>query len=35
MLFHDKYEKKEKWFEVFRDEDVWTPRYNIDLPSQR
>ena len=34
MLFHDKWEKKAKWFEIFKD-DIWTPRYNIDLPSQR
>ena len=34
LLFHDTFEKRQKWFEVFKD-DVWTPRYNIDLPAQR
>ena len=34
LLFHDKFEKREKWFRLFEDE-VWTPRYNIDLPAQR
>lgn len=34
MLFHDKWEKKAKWFELFKDER-WTPQYNISLPAQR
>jgi acyl-CoA oxidase len=34
LLFHDKFEKKDKWFKLF-DNELWTPKYNIDLPSQR
>ena len=34
MLFHDSYEKKAKWFEIFND-DLWTPQWNVPLDTQR
>ncbi len=34
LLFHDKFEKRQKWFEIFKD-PVWTPKFDIPLAEQR
>jgi hypothetical protein len=34
IIFGDKMEKVNKWFELFKD-PVWVPRYNISLNEQR
>jgi hypothetical protein len=34
LLFHDRFEKREKWFKLFED-PLWTPRYNMELPAHR